>query len=48
MAELEANRIEEIASGGYIPPESEIVAEGYDIEVEKFVLIFWFHYAKSI
>uniref|UniRef100_F1KXU0 Zinc finger and BTB domain-containing protein 16-A n=1 Tax=Ascaris suum TaxID=6253 RepID=F1KXU0_ASCSU len=38
MAELEANRIEEIASGGYIPPEDEIVAEGFQVNVQDIPL----------
>lgn len=35
QAELEANRIEELATGGYIPPEHEIDAESYEVEVDK-------------
>ncbi|KHN73195.1 Zinc finger and BTB domain-containing protein 16 [Toxocara canis] len=38
MAELEANRIEEIASGGYIPPEDEIVAESFQVNVNEIPL----------
>ncbi|VDN07361.1 unnamed protein product [Thelazia callipaeda] len=38
QAELEANRIEELATGGYIPPEHEIDAESYEVEVEKIPL----------
>uniref|UniRef100_A0A8R1TLF3 C2H2-type domain-containing protein n=1 Tax=Onchocerca volvulus TaxID=6282 RepID=A0A8R1TLF3_ONCVO len=38
QAELEANRIEELATGGYIPPEREIDAESYEVEVDKIPL----------
>uniref|UniRef100_A0A915Q4G2 C2H2-type domain-containing protein n=1 Tax=Setaria digitata TaxID=48799 RepID=A0A915Q4G2_9BILA len=38
QAELEANRIEELATGGYIPPEHEIDAESYEVEVDKIPL----------
>uniref|UniRef100_A0A1I8EW94 C2H2-type domain-containing protein n=1 Tax=Wuchereria bancrofti TaxID=6293 RepID=A0A1I8EW94_WUCBA len=38
QAELEANRIEELATGGYIPPEREIDAESYEVEIDKIPL----------
>ncbi|RCN27649.1 zinc finger, C2H2 type [Ancylostoma caninum] len=32
--EIEANRIEELQTGGFIPPESEIEASSFDVDVE--------------
>lgn len=32
--EMEANRIEELTSGGFIPPAEDIAAETFEVEVE--------------
>ncbi len=35
LEEIEANRIEELQCGGFIPPASEIAAENYDVDPNK-------------
>lgn len=35
--EIEANRIEELQTGGFIPPESEIEASTFEVDVERSV-----------
>ncbi|VDK47075.1 unnamed protein product [Cylicostephanus goldi] len=36
--EIEANRIEELQTGGFIPPESEIEASSFEVDVERIPL----------
>ncbi|VDK17938.1 unnamed protein product [Anisakis simplex] len=38
LAEIEANRIEELASGGFIPPEDAIAANSFDVELKDIPL----------
>jgi len=33
--ELEANRCEEIATGGFIPPAEDLDAQNFDVELDK-------------
>lgn len=35
--ELERNRIDELTSGGFIPPQSEIESYSYEVDVQKYV-----------
>lgn len=35
--ELEANRLEEIVSGGFIPPAEDLDAKNFDVEIETYV-----------
>jgi hypothetical protein len=35
--ELEANRIDELTSGGFIPPEEDLDARNFDFDVDTLV-----------
>ena len=39
QAEIEANRLEELQSGGYIPPANDIAAENFNVDLEEFVYL---------